>query len=111
MGRPVGSKNKPKGGCTTLSHCLETELQAQDQEHLERENHKVLTVINGDEEDSEYEYESEYDDSVVDKYYEIPLDQGVESLDGPTTSIQVVSTTSFPRIILMTCMYILIEIH
>ena len=111
MGRPVGSKNKPKGGCTKLSHCLETELQAQDQEHLERENHKSFTVINGDEEDSESEYESEYDDSVVDKDYEMPLDQGVESLDGPTTSIQVVSTTSFPRIILMTCMYILIEIH
>ncbi len=63
MGRPAGSKNKPKG-CTTISHCLESQVRAQDEDHLERENHNLLSIINGNEEESESEYESEYDDSV-----------------------------------------------
>ena len=45
MGRPLGSKNKQKC-CTTLSHCLTTQVEAQDEEHLERENQNVLAVIN-----------------------------------------------------------------
>ena len=44
MGRPAGSKNKPKG-CTTISHCLESQVRAQDEDHLERENHKGNMVI------------------------------------------------------------------
>jgi hypothetical protein len=46
MGRLLGSKNKSK--CyTTLSLCLTTQVEAQNEEHLERENHNVLAVING----------------------------------------------------------------
>jgi hypothetical protein len=46
MGRLLGSKNKLK--CfTTFSFCLTTQVEAQDEEHLERENHNVLDVING----------------------------------------------------------------
>ena len=41
MGRPAGSKNKPKG-CTTISHCLESR---QDEDHLELENHNLLSII------------------------------------------------------------------
>ena len=87
MGRPSGSKNKPKG-CTTLSHCLEAQVRAQDEDHLERENHNVLSVINGSEEESESEYESEYDDSVLDKNYQMPIDRG-EPLEDIATSTQV----------------------
>jgi hypothetical protein len=41
MGRPLGSKNKQKC-CTTLSRCLTTQVEAQDEEHLEREIQNVL---------------------------------------------------------------------
>ena len=44
MGRPAGSKNKPKG-CTTISHCLESQVRAQDEDHLELENHNLLSII------------------------------------------------------------------
>ncbi len=65
MGRPAGSKNKPKG-CTTISHCLKSQVRAQDEDHLEREYHNVLSIINGNEEESESEYEpAENDDSVL----------------------------------------------
>ena len=40
MGRPLGSKNKQKC-CTTLSHCLTTQVEAQDEGHLEREIQNV----------------------------------------------------------------------
>jgi hypothetical protein len=46
-----------------------------------------LAVINGTDAESDSEYESEYDDSVLDKYYEMPVDQ-CESQDLPTTSTQ-----------------------
>jgi hypothetical protein len=46
MGRPLGSNNKQKC-CTTLLHCLITQVEAQDEEHLERENQNVLAIING----------------------------------------------------------------
>ncbi len=46
MGRPLGSKNKQKC-CTTLSHCLTTQVEAQDEEHLKREFQNILAVING----------------------------------------------------------------
>jgi hypothetical protein len=66
MDRPLGSKNKQKC-CTALSHCLNTRVEAQDEEHLERENQNVLAVINGVDAESDSENESEYDDSVLDK--------------------------------------------
>ena len=44
MGRPAESKNKPKG-CTTISHCLESQVRAQDEDHLELENHNLLSII------------------------------------------------------------------
>ena len=87
MGRLLGSKNKRKC-CTTLSLCLTTQVEAQDEEHLERENHNVLDVINGKDAESDWENESEYDDSVLDKNYEMPVDQ-CESQGHPTTSTQV----------------------
>jgi len=62
MGRPLGSKNKQKC-CTTLSHCLTTQVEAQDEEYLERENQNVLAVTNGVDAGSDSENESEYDDS------------------------------------------------
>ena len=78
MGRPLGSKNKQKC-CTTLSHCLTTQVEAQDAEHLERENQ------NGTDAESDSENESEYDDSVLDKNCEMSVDQ-CESNGRPTTS-------------------------
>ena len=44
MGRPAGSKNKSKG-CTTISHCLESQVRAQDEDHLELESHNLLSII------------------------------------------------------------------
>ena len=65
MGRLLGSKNKRK--CfITLSNCLTAQVEAQDEEHLDRENHNVLAVINGTDAESD-SGESEYDDSVFDK--------------------------------------------
>jgi hypothetical protein len=84
MGRPLGSKNKQKC-CTTLSHCLTTQVEAQDEEHMEREIHNVLAVIKGVDAESDSKNESEYDDSVLDKDFEMPVDQ-CESQDRPTTS-------------------------
>ena len=80
------SKNKRKCS-TTLSHCLTAQVEAQDEEHLDRENDNVLAVINGTDAESDSENESEYDDSVLDKNYEMPVDQ-CESQDRPTTSTQ-----------------------
>ena len=86
MGRPLGSKNKQKC-CTTLSHCLTTQVEAQDEEHMEREIQNVLAVIKGVDAESDSKNESEYDDSVLDKDFEMPVDQ-CESQDRPTTSTQ-----------------------
>ena len=69
MERPKGSKNKEKC-CTTLSHCLQDAVATQDADHLESQNHNVLSVINGDESETESEYESDFDDSVFDKNFE-----------------------------------------
>ncbi len=46
MGRPLGSKNKQKC-CTTLSHCLTTQVEVQDEEYLDREIQNVFAVIKG----------------------------------------------------------------
>jgi hypothetical protein len=64
MGRPLGSKNK-QNCCTTLSHCLTTQVEAQDEEHMEREIQNVLAVIKGVDAESDSKSESEYDDSVL----------------------------------------------
>ena len=69
MGRPKGSKNKNRC-CTTLSHCLKEAVATQDAEHLDSQNANVLAVIDGNGTESESEYESDFDDSVVDKHYE-----------------------------------------
>jgi len=74
MGRPLGSKNKQKC-CTTLSHCLPTQVEAQDEEHLQREIQNVLAVIYGVDAESDSKNESEYDDSVLGKDFEMPRDQ------------------------------------
>ena len=63
------------------------QVEAQDAEHLERENQNVLTVINGTDAESDSENESEYDDCALDKDYEMPVDQS-ESQYRPTTSTQ-----------------------
>jgi hypothetical protein len=86
MGRPLGSKNKQKC-CTALSHCLTTQGEAQDEEHMEREIQNVLAVIKGVDAESDSKNESEYDDSVLDKDFEMSVDQ-CESHDRPTTSTQ-----------------------
>jgi hypothetical protein len=57
MGRPLGSKNKQKC-CTTLSHCLTTQVEAQDEEHMEREIQNVLAVIKGVDAESDSKNES-----------------------------------------------------
>jgi hypothetical protein len=79
MGRPLGSKNKRK----TLSHCLTAQdKQVQDGDHLYRENRNFL-----DDAESDSENESEYDDSELEKNYEISVYQ-CESQDRPITITQ-----------------------
>jgi hypothetical protein len=58
MGRPLGSRNKPK---TSLPNDLLDELREQDEEFVERDNRKVLDVANGSN-DSDNEESSESDD-------------------------------------------------
>jgi hypothetical protein len=70
-----------------LSHCLTTQGEAQDEEHMEREIQNVLAVIKGVDAESDSKNESEYDDSVLDKDFEMPVDQ-CESHDRPKTSTQ-----------------------
>jgi hypothetical protein len=67
------SKNKQKC-CTTLSHCLTTQVEAQDEEHMKREIQNVLAVIKGVDAESDSKNESEYDDSVLTKDFEMPVD-------------------------------------
>ena len=47
--------------CKLKNHCT------QDADHLESQNHHVLSVINGDESETKSEYELGFDDSVFDK--------------------------------------------
>jgi hypothetical protein len=93
MGRPLESKNKQKC-CTNFSHCLTTQVEAQDEEHLERENQNVLAVINGVDAESDSENESAYDDSVLDKDFEMPADQ-CESQHNKHSSFSYIKHSSF----------------
>jgi len=86
MARPKGSRNKPKNDCcTTLSHCLTEEIACQDATHAEKENQKVLALINGNESETESEYESDLDDSVYDKTYD-PSEKQMDQDEQPTES-------------------------
>ncbi len=44
-----------------MSHCLTTQVEAQDEEHLAREIQNVLAVIKGIDAESDSKNESEYD--------------------------------------------------
>ncbi len=66
---------------------MSTQVEAQDEEHLEREIQNVLAVINCVDAESDSKNDSEYDDSVLDKDFEMPVDQ-CESQDRPITSTQ-----------------------
>lgn len=69
MGRPLGSKNKPK---ISLPTDLLEELTGQDDEFVRRDNQKVLDVANGsNDSDSEESSESEEES---DSDYEIQLE-------------------------------------
>ena len=60
MDRPKGSKNKSKNEyCTTPFHFLTEEIACQDATHAEKENQRVLALINGNESETESKYESE----------------------------------------------------
>ena len=71
MDRPKGSKNKLKNECcTTLSHCSTEKIAFKDTTNAEKENQKVLALINGNESETESEYESDWVDIVYDKKYD-----------------------------------------
>ena len=86
MDRPKGSKNKKKNECfTKLSHFLTEEIAFQDATHARKENQKVLALINGNESETEQEYESDLDDSVFDKTYD-PTEKQMDQDKQPTES-------------------------
>jgi hypothetical protein len=64
MGRPLGSRNKPK---TSLPNDLLDELREQDEEFVERDNRKVLDIANGSN-DSDNEESSESEDESDDDF-------------------------------------------
>jgi hypothetical protein len=64
MGRPLGSRNKPK---PSLANDLLDELREQDEEFVERDNRKVLDVANGSN-DSDNEESSESEDESDDDF-------------------------------------------
>ena len=70
MGRPKGSKNRPK---TSLPADLLEELREQEEGFVERDNFKVLDVANGlDESESESELD-ESSDSDFDPKHDLDL--------------------------------------
>jgi hypothetical protein len=72
MVRTKGSRNR-----ATIAAELQRQVDIQDEAHLNTKNNNVLSVISDAKEDSESEFESDYDDSDNDATFEPPIDQAM----------------------------------
>jgi hypothetical protein len=96
MGRPLGSKNKPK---TSLPNDLLDELREQDEEFVERDNRKVLDVANGSNDSDSDESSDSEDESDDDFAIEFESTKVPPSTAPPpkTTNVNLVSSKTVKK--------------